>query len=405
MSLYVLKFGGSSVATVTRIQHVASVIKNLRTIGDHHVAVVVSAMQGVTNQLVELTRNFSSTNLDREYDAVISSGEQVSSGLLSLCLKNMGINAKSFQGWQIPIITDGMFSDASIKSVDKEILLREIYENDVVPVITGFQGISEDNREIHTIGRGGSDASAVAISYAIDADECFIYTDVDGVYTADPRIVLDSRRLSSISYEEMLELASLGAKVLQSRSVLMAYQCGVKLRVLSSFTNNSSESGETIVCDKTVYIPKDKKIAGIAHNTSSFMVKIFNVKFSLSDILKIFMDHNIKIEFITESYVGIGKDERIISFLSEKSFIEDIRNILHSMDIDYEFDESIGVVSVVGSGIKTDISICRDILSKLDSENIIVKHISITEMSCSVVIPFQMTEYVINILHNLFFNA
>lgn len=404
MSLYVLKFGGSSVATVSRIKHVASIIKEIVDSGNK-VAVVVSAMHGVTNQLVELAYNFSDTLIDRECDAIISTGEQVSAGLLALCLKGMGIPSKSFCGWQIPVITDGTFSDSSVKSVDGNMLTEEIFSKGIVPIITGFQGISHVEREIHTIGRGGSDASAVAVSYAINADECFIYTDVDGVYTADPRIVLDAKRLKNISYDEMLELASLGAKVLQSRSVLMARQCGVKLRVLSSFSSSKSEFGETIVCDKTTYIPKNKKVAGIANNTSGFMVKITTSVVGLTEILSVLHSNNIKTDFITKVEAGENGSKNF-SFVTPKSLMYDLKQVLDFFgdNISYCIDENIGIISVVGAGIKTDNTICSDVFKSLFENNIQVKFVSTSELCCSVIVPMQMTEHTVNILHKLFFS-
>ncbi|GHT89164.1 hypothetical protein FACS1894113_3480 [Alphaproteobacteria bacterium] len=291
MALYVLKFGGSSVATTARIRKSAEIVANVRNRG-HLVAVVTSAMQGVTNQLIDVAKAFCDSFVNREYDAIISSGEQVAAGLFALCLGSIGISAKSMLGWQIPIRTSGFFSQGFISSVNKDVILNEILTNGTTPVIAGFQGISDEN-EIMTIGRGGSDATACAVSCAIGADECFIYTDVDGVYTADPRVVLNSKRLTQISYDEMLVLASLGAKVLQDKSVCIAKQCGVKLRVLSSF----SEGGETIVTNETTY-QNDRKIAGIAHNTSVCIINISG-DFNGSELTERLYFNKINLEFIS----------------------------------------------------------------------------------------------------------
>lgn len=258
--LNVLKFGGSSVATTARIKHVAEIIKGHIDSGER-VVVVTSAMQGVTNQLIDLVRAFSENISNREYDAVISTGEQVAAGLLSLALKNFGVEAKSFQAWQIPIHTTGEFSNSVISKVEPEKLFEAV-NSGIVPVITGFQGLSNDGKSIATIGRGGSDATACAVANAMNADECFIYTDVDGIYTADPRIVLDTKRISEISYDDMLLLAKAGSKVLQSQSVEIAKDYNVKLRVLSSFV----EGGFSKVSHQTEFCSKMFNIAGIAHN-------------------------------------------------------------------------------------------------------------------------------------------
>ncbi len=266
MSLYVLKFGGSSVATTDRIKHIASIVVGYIK-KNHKIVVVTSARQGVTNQLIELSRTFINDFCNREYDAIISVGEQVAAGLLSLALANINIKAQSLSAWQIPIHVSGEFSNATIKNVAKDNILG-LLEKGVVPVITGFQGISENN-DIMTIGRGGSDATACAIANAISADECFIYTDVDGVYTADPRIVLKAKRLKNISFDDMILLAENGAKVLQKQSVQIAKQYNVNLRVLSSFT----DTGYTKITDNTSYVSNNYDVVGIAHNADVFIIK------------------------------------------------------------------------------------------------------------------------------------
>ena len=261
MELCVLKFGGSSVATAARIKRVAEIIAKLKKEGQQ-VVVVTSAMQGVTNNLVEMTRFFSESSFNREYDAIVSTGEQIAAGMLAMALQSIGISAKSFAAWQIPIEVSGPYSDAKIVKVDAE-KIRETVSHGIVPVITGFQGISK-NGDVCTIGRGGSDATACAIAKWINADECLIYTDVDGVYTADPRIALDARKIEEISYDDMVELASWGAKVLQKKSTLIAKEYNVKLKVLSSFSGNSG----TVVSDQTKCV--FPHIVGIAHNLDLF---------------------------------------------------------------------------------------------------------------------------------------
>jgi aspartate kinase len=261
VGLYILKFGGSSVANPQRISHVADIVSRHLQSGTE-VVVVTSAMQGVTNQLVDLTKSFGEVMYGREYDAVISSGEQVAAGLLAICLNSIGVKAKSFNAWQIPIIAEGEFSDAAICEINSHKIFEELNDG-VVPVITGFQGISKNCKDdILTIGRGGSDATACAIASAMNADKCCIYTDVDGVYTADPRVVLGAKKLAKISYDDMLELADNGAKVLQAKSVAIAKQYGVNLSVLSSFTKGS----ETLVTNETNYLSNaNYEITGISH--------------------------------------------------------------------------------------------------------------------------------------------
>ncbi|MDR2074612.1 MAG: aspartate kinase [Holosporales bacterium] len=363
MSTYVLKFGGSSVATVARIENVTSIIQNLHEKG-HRLIVVVSAMQGVTNQLLALARNFTDTNYNRESDVIISTGEQVSSGLLALCLQKRGISAKSLQGWQIPIVTESLFGESSIKSVSTDLLLG----GNIIPVISGFQGISENN-EITTIGRGGSDASAVAVANAVMADECFIYTDVDGIYTADPRIVLNAQKLQCISYEEMAELSFYGAKVLQHKSVNLAHDHNVKLRVLSSF---SSDGVGTIVDNLD-----PKEITGIAHNISSILIETEKI----SEFIKIFEQRNI-------NFIKLSHKQVIV----DKSHKADIQDIMQRSGADVKFDENIGVITVVGQ--RNNIQL---------SKNIHVKYRRVSERSSSIVVPFQQTEIAIVEIHRKLF--
>ncbi|MDR0744724.1 MAG: aspartate kinase [Holosporales bacterium] len=389
MSFYVVKFGGSSVATTSRIKKASEIVSRIISNGNK-VVIVTSAMQGVTNQLIDFAKIFHDSPINREYDAIISSGEQVAAGLFALCLSSVGIKSKSMLGWQIPIKTSNSFSQAIIKSINAKKVLDAVFEKDITPVIAGFQGIS-DRDEITTIGRGGSDATACALAYALNADECFIYTDVDGIYTADPRIVLNSKRIEKISYNEMLELASCGARVLQSRSVLIAKQCNVKLRVLSSF----SETGETIVTSETVYIPKVKKIAGIAHNMSSCMIKIFGEANQIQ-IFEMLYDNNIKLDLISVS-------ENLISFLIQKPYLGDLKLILENEKITFDVDNDIGVVSIVGDGVKTDQSIFKKILSIINTKRIKLKSISFSDISISLIIPFQQTELLVNEIHHAFF--
>lgn len=385
-SLYVLKFGGTSVATPQRISHAASIIQRLIECG-HRVVVVVSAMSGWTNQLLDLTKNFIDTSSDRECDTVISSGEQVSSGLLALCLKKNNIPAMSLQGWQIPIITESLFGESNIISVCPNKLLKNL-DNGIVSVISGFQGVSERN-EITTIGRGGSDATAVAVAQAINADECFIYTDVDGVYSSDPRIVLDAKKILTISYDEMLALALNGAKVLQARSVEIASCANVKLRVLSSFANETHNNIGTVVQNSTsFYISKTFNVAGIAHNNSSFMVAVKSPSHNI-ELLTAFGNNNIKFNQFNGS-----------CFLIEKTRQHDVSQLLNSFNYAFNFDNDIGVVTIVG-----DITppLEYSIINELRHRNINIKNQNITDISMSIVVPFQQTEMAVYCLHNMLY--
>lgn len=393
MSLYVVKFGGSSVSNTARIVHATKIVVRLIEDG-HTIIVVASATQGMTNQLIEFTRNFCTHSLDREYDAVVSAGEQVASGLFALSLKNFGVKAKSVTCWQMKLKTSGEFSEGYIKSVDIGYILQCLADG-AVPVVAGFQGISE-NFDIMTIGRGGSDATACALAYAIKATECLIYTDVDGIYTADPRIVLGAHRLSEVSYDEMLEMASGGAKILQPQSVLIAKKCNVKLKVLSSF----SESGATIVSNQTVYIPKDKKITGITNNSGMIKIIIFSQYVKNINLLKIIFQNKNKPKWIS----FLEMENQTISFLINKNMLFYLKSILVNIDnLEFSVDNDIGVVNLIGSGLKTDQNILKDTIDLLSDNNINVKQMIVSEISVSIVVPLMQVEKIVNILHNFFF--
>ena len=269
MARIVQKFGGTSVADVDRIKSVAQRVKNEVDAGNQ-VAVVLSAMAGVTNQLITYASEISSLHDAREYDAVVSTGEQVTAGLLALALQDKGVAARSWQGWQIPIRTDGVHGKARIMAIETEELERRLALGEV-PVITGFQGLGPDNR-ITTLGRGGSDTSAVALAAALKADRCDIHTDVDGVYTTDPRIVAGARKLDKITYEEMLEMASAGAKVLQTRAVELAMKRGVRLQVLSSYADGAG----TLVVDEDEIVEQEM-ISGIAYSRDEAKITLIGV--------------------------------------------------------------------------------------------------------------------------------
>ena len=369
MSLYVLKFGGSSVATTPRIEHVAGIIADFVEKG-HGVVVVTSAMQGATNRLIELTKAFTDSPISREYDAIISSGEHVAAGLLALALNSRAISAKSLTAWQVPITVSGTYSDASISQVSADKIF-EMLSQGIIPVITGFQGISA-NGDVCTIGRGGSDATACAVANAIHADECLIYTDVDGVYTADPRVVLDARKLEEVSYDDMIELSSWGAKVLQTKSTQIAKEYNVNLRVLSSF----SEGYGTQITNNTKYITHNH-IVGIAYNLDLFAV------------------YTSKKEIIPElePYTAMIKPFSG-GFLAPKPMQAEIQSSVPLMmnNLDINIDNNIGTVTVVGQ-TKIDKAYLHDIEYIID-----------TEYSQAFIVPFQQTLPLVNKLHEMFFS-
>ncbi len=406
MSLYVLKFGGSSVSTTSRIENVADIIRGLYLAG-HKLVVVVSAMQGTTNQLIDLAKSFSKTGYSREYDVVISSGEQISSGLLALCLQKNGIVAKSFQGWQLPIITNSCFGEASIRSIDVNKLLNDI-NSGIIPVISGFQGVSKNN-DITTIGRGGSDASAVVLSRFLDADECFIYTDVNGVYTADPRIVLESKKLSHLSYEDMCELSANGAKVLQNRSVKIAKEQNIKIRVVSSF---SSDGAGTVIQQNTNYLSKIGKLAGIAHNTSVFsIVPNENIVFLLKEKNIEFIDFGRECIIVNKSHQEEIRENQGRTQGNPKQNQNDQNNNQNqgrtqrnyqaqNSQNNFVVDNDIGVISVVGQNL---LDFENFLVNTLHNNNIHLKNKKSSNKSITLVVPLQQTEKAVNILHDVLF--
>lgn len=373
MKLYVLKFGGSSIATLNRINNVANIIANIKKDGNN-VIVVTSAMQGITDRLLSYIKDFNITNYNnnyyRESDSVVSCGESIAAGILAISLQSKGINAKSLNSWQIPIEASSNYSNATITNINTDKIFNAI-NNNIVPVITGFQGLSSNN-DIVTLGRGGSDATACALAYYTHADECYIYTDVSGVFTADPRVVIDARILDCISYDEMLELAKYGAKVLQYKSVLLSKQYNIKVRVLSSFNNDNKSS---LVTNITNYI-NNKQIAGISHSTNYVLL---STKKNINSII--------------EKYEIIKLSEH--NYLVKKSIIELLQNN------NYKIDNDIGTVTVVGKGIS---DIANNINKVLNEHNVQIKYISINDISITYVIHSSQTEYVLNTLHKYIYN-
>ena len=412
MGRLVMKFGGTSVADIDRIRNVARHVEREVKAGNH-IAVVVSAMAGTTNQLVDWCRQAASIHDQREYDAVVATGEQITAGLLAIVLQDMGISARSWAGWQIPIKTDGVHGAARISDIDGSEIIKRM-EQGQVAVITGFQGIGPDKR-VSTLGRGGSDTSAVAVAAALEA-ACDIYTDVDGVYTADPRIVTGARKLDRISYEEMLEQASLGAKVLHLRSVELAMVYKVPLQVRSSFEapdapNQNKPDGTgpgTIVCDEEKIV-EQHVVSGIAYSRDEAKVSIRHVKDTPGVSATIFgplADAEISVDMIVQNVSPDGaftditftlprKDLRkaieVISAMQEKV---GFRDVVHSADV--------AKVSVVGIGMRSHSGVAAKMFSALAEKGINIQAITTSEIKVSVLIDEAYTELAVRALHQAY---
>ena len=402
--LIVQKFGGTSVADMDRIRNVAAKVKRELDSGNQVVA-VVSAMAGVTNQLVgyvEDASNLASPAAWEEYDQVVSTGELVTSGLLALTLQEMGIKARSFSGWQIPVHTTGAHGQARIERIEPETLEAAIAEG-VVPVVAGFQGIDEKGRKA-TLGRGGSDTSAVAIAGALKADRCDIYTDVDGVYTTDPRIVPDARKLEQISYEEMLEMASLGAKVLQTRSVAMAMNHGVKVQVLSSFKD---EPG-TLLIDEEELV-EQQKVTGIAYSRDDARISITGVENvpGMSSILFLpLAEANVNVDMIVQNVTETG-GATDITFTVPSADVERSIEIVEGLRGKLVFesvhtDKNVAKVSAIGVGMRSHSGVASQMFSALADKGINIIVITTSEIKVSILVEEEYVELAIRALHAAF---
>ena len=401
MELLVLKFGGTSVADIDRIKAVALKIKS-EADKKNKIIVVVSAMSGVTNDLVRLVKEASKTYQQSEYDAALSSGEQVTSALLSIALESLGINSRSWLGWQIPIITDDVHGNARIKEIKKENILKSI-DKGFIAIVSGFQGISSKNR-ITTLGRGGSDTSAVALAAAFSADRCDIYTDVDGVYTTDPRIVKNAKKLDYITYEEMLELASQGAKVLHTRSVALAMKYSVKLRVLSSFKNLP---GTTVVNEE--YNMEKSEIIGIAHNPNEAKITISRVPDKPGQAALIFgalADKGINVDMIVQSST-IDNSSTDITFTIPENDLILAQGVIKNIQNETGFSQvtsNINVVkiSIVGNAMRSQPGIAKTMFATLANNQINIHVISTSEIKISVLVSSDYTELAMRSLHTAF---
>lgn len=400
MAVYVYKFGGTSVGSVERIKAVAQKVKKVRDQGDQ-IVVVVSAMSGETNRLIDLAKQMQAQPSGRELDALISTGEQVTTALLSMALEDLGCPACSYTGGQVKILTDSIHTKARIRKID-DARIRVDLEAGKVVVVAGFQGIDE-NGNITTLGRGGSDTTGVALAAALKADECHIYTDVDGVYTTDPRVEPKARRLNQITFEEMLEMASLGSKVLQIRSVEFAGKYNVKLRVLSSFT----EGNGTLITYEDTQV-ESALVSGIAFNRDEAKLTISGVPDMpgiASKILAPIADENIEIDMIIQNVSAHGTTDFTFTvhrndYLKAKQILENISAELGAKEV--TGDNSIVKVSIVGVGMRSHAGIASTMFKTLAAENINIQMISTSEIKISVVVDEKYLELAVRALHAAF---
>ena len=401
MALIVQKFGGTSVGDLDRIRNVAARVKSEGDAGNQ-VAVVVSAMAGTTNQLVSWARDIGPMHDAREYDAIVATGEQVTVGLLAIALQNQGVDARSWLGWQIPIRTDDVHGAARIDSIDTT-LMRARLASGQVAVVAGFQGIAPDGR-VATLGRGGSDTSAVALAAALDADRCDIYTDVDGVYTTDPRIAPKAQKLERITFEEMLEMASLGAKVLQTRSVAMAMRHNVNLQVRSSF----SDAPGTLVVNEDAIVEQEK-ISGIAYSPDEAKVTIQGLPDKPGIAAAIFgelADNHINVDMIVQSAASEGQRTDITFSLGRGDLDKALEIIggnkegLAFQGIDSKGD--VTKISVVGTAMRSQPGVAKTMFETLAERGINIEVISTSEIKISVLIASDYTELAVRSLHSAF---
>lgn len=399
MAKIVMKFGGTSVADLDRIRHVAGLIKAECERGND-VAVVVSAMAGETNKLVAWCRELSPLHDPREYDVVVSAGEQVSAGLLTIALQSLGVRARSWMGWQIPVETSADHSVARIERIEPH-GLDETLAAGQTAVVAGFQGIAPDGR-IATIGRGGGDTSAVAVAAAVKADRCDIYTDVDGVYTTDPRIVPRARRLERITYEEMLEMASQGAKVLQTRSVEIAMLHRVPLRVLSTF---EPDGAGTLLCDEDDIVEK-KPVTGIAYSRDEAKITLHRIPDKPGVAAAIFgpLAHaGVNIDMIVQNVSEDGKRTDLTFTVSRSDLhraldaIEKAAAAIGYRDVTH--DVSVAKISIIGIGMRTHPGVAQMMFLTLAEKGINIEVISTSEIKVSVLIPEEYVELAVRALH------
>ncbi|MBT3702077.1 MAG: aspartate kinase [Alphaproteobacteria bacterium] len=403
MARLVMKFGGTSVADIDRIKEVARRVKTVADAGNE-IAVVVSAMAGTTNQLVQWTGEIATIQDAREYDTVVSTGEQITAGLLALALQDLGVSARSWMGWQLPIQTDSAHGSARILKIDAAEVQKRFADGQVA-VLPGFQGVSPENR-LATLGRGGSDTSAVALAAALSADRCDIYTDVEGVFTCDPRIVAKARKLDKITYEEMLEMASQGAKVLQTRSVEMAMNHGVRVQVLSSFSNAPG----TLVVDEEEIVEQEV-VSGIAYSRDEAKITLLGVEDRPGVAAGIFgplADASVNVDMIVQN---ISEDERrtdmtfTVTEADLDRAVEVVEKAKAADGIGYETllsDAEVVKISVIGVGMRSHAGVALRMFRTLAENSINIQVISTSEIKISVLIAEKYTELALRALHTAY---
>ena len=406
MPVLVMKFGGTSVATLDRIRRAAKRV-GVEVAKGYDVIVIVSAMSGKTNELVGWVNETSALYDAREYDAVVSSGENVTAGLMALTLQEMDVPARSWQGWQVPVQTTSTHASARIEDIPPANIMAKFADGMKVAVVAGFQGVSPEGR-ITTLGRGGSDTTAVAFAAAFNAERCDIYTDVDGVYTTDPRVEAKARKLDKISFEEMLELASLGAKVLQTRSVELAMRYKVKLRVLSSFEEQSDDAG-TLVCDEEE-IMESNVVAGVAFSRDEAKMTLVSVADRPGIAAAIFgalSEGGVNVDMIVQNIAEEGRTDMTWSCPVDQVQRADAAMQKAAADgvINYQeliADEGVAKVSVVGIGMRSHTGVAAKMFKVLSDEGVNIKVITTSEIKISVLIDRKYMELAVQALHDAF---
>lgn len=401
MARIVQKFGGTSVGDLERIQHAAGIVKAEYERGNE-VAVVLSAMSGVTNDLVGKVNEISRLHDTREYDVVVASGEQVTVGLMAIALQNIGVPARSWLGWQVPVHTDDVHGKARIKGVDPQGIIGQ-FADGVVAVVAGFQGLSPQGR-IASLGRGGSDTSAVALAAALDADRCDIYTDVDGVYTTDPRIVAKARKLDKITYEEMLEMASQGAKVLQTRAVELAMNRGVRMQVRSTFEDLPG----TLVVDEDEIV-EQQVVSGIAYSRDEAKITLVSVADQPGVAAGIFgplADASVNVDMIVQNVSADGKRTDMTFTVGKSDFdraikvLEGVRETINFESL--SSDPNVVKVSVIGVGMRSHAGVAKEMFQAFAEKGINIQVISTSEIKISVLIAEEYTELALRSLHTAY---
>ena len=406
MPVLVMKFGGTSVASLDEIKNAAKRVASEVSAG-HSVIVIVSAMAGKTNELVQWANETSPLHDAREYDAIVSSGENVTAGLMALTLQEMDIPARSWQGWQVPVKTSSAHSSARIEEIPTKNIMDKFSDGMRVAVVAGFQGLSETGR-ITTLGRGGSDTTAVAFAAAFEAIRCDIYTDVDGIYTTDPRITEKARRLNKISFEEMLELASLGAKVLQTRSVELAMRFNVKLRVLSSFDDKETNIG-TLVCSEEE-IMESNVVSGIAHSKDEAKMTLISVADRPGIAAAIFgplSEVGVNVDMIIQNIAEEGRTDMTFSCPTDQVLKAEkaLNGSKDDGDINFSHlvaDTNVAKISAVGIGMRSQSGVAAKMFQTLSNEGINIKVIATSEIKISVLIDRKYMELAVQSLHDAF---